>query len=71
MDTFGAKINSNGKIDNVKSKVILKIMWMDTKRNTSEVFKTECATKGDAASTRATQNGLHPGHQLAGAKRLD
>ncbi len=39
LDTFGARLKSDGEVDNSASKVILKIFFMDTKRNKSEEFK--------------------------------
>jgi ABC-type uncharacterized transport system substrate-binding protein len=43
MDAFGAKMHSDGEIDNSQSKVILKVIYMDTKRNKSEEFKKKAA----------------------------
>jgi len=48
LNTFGAKIKNNGEVDNSASKVFLKIIYMDTKRNKSEEFKKESALKAKA-----------------------
>lgn len=45
LDTFGATLKSNGEVDNSESKVILKIFYMDTKRNGSKESKESAALK--------------------------
>ena len=48
LDTFGASIDSDGQIDNSRSKVLLKIVYMDTKRNKAEEFIKNAALKAKA-----------------------
>lgn len=48
LDTFGARLKSSGEVDNSASKVLLKIVFMDTKRNKSDEFKKEAALKAKA-----------------------
>ncbi len=45
LDTFGARLDRDGGVDNSDSRVILKIVYMDTKRNKSEAFKKAAALK--------------------------
>ncbi|MBF0290209.1 MAG: ABC transporter substrate-binding protein [SAR324 cluster bacterium] len=45
LDTFGARMTSTGKVDSSESKVQLKIIYMDTKRNKTEEFKKSAALK--------------------------
>lgn len=45
MDSFGASMNADGEIDNSESKVIFKIIYMDTKLNKSEEFKKSAALR--------------------------
>jgi len=44
-EVLGAKVNSDGEIDNEKSKVFLKVVYMDTKRKTSEEYLKETGEK--------------------------
>lgn len=43
MEVFGARLKTDGDIDNSQSKVILKVINMDTKRNKIEEFKKKAA----------------------------
>ncbi len=43
LESFGAIVDSNGAVDNSKSKVVLDITYMDTKRNPSEEHKKKTA----------------------------
>ncbi len=45
LDSFGSTMNSEGEVANSDSKVILKIIYMDTKRNKSEESKKNAALK--------------------------
>ncbi len=44
LESFGAGVDTHGAVDNSKSKVILNIIYMDTKRNPSEAYKKKAAT---------------------------
>lgn len=43
MEVFGARMDADGSVDNSDSKVIFKIMYMDTKRNKTEELKKKVA----------------------------
>lgn len=43
LESFGAIVDTHGAVDNSKSKVILNITYMDTKRNSSEEYKKKTA----------------------------
>ena len=45
MKKFGVSVDSSGNLDNSKSKVTLKVTYMDTKRNQTEEYKKEVALK--------------------------